>query len=284
MTKTKRSGTGTMPLQSKLTQLGVPKGCLETKRNLLVWKGNTHDCEDHDCFISIDPDTRLVRDFVVRVDLRDRTKAVTFLRGICDVCRQNGLTLVIRKCYRDPREAEVDLLEPDVHSVVSYLQSTNRVCLLSLWGTISPEFAGNIEFTALTYNQYVANEGDFWFDPVGASAINYRCGAANDGYLAWWRFVISEADCDRLVHEIGTRFRFKEIPNWTRGTDNKMICLPEGSVPSWWARNENSPSKSIRWIHEPPGQQEQLRWQFIYDHGSGELYGQLTSRSTRSSA
>lgn len=145
--------------------------------------------------------------------------------------------------------------------------------LLAIAGCTSPlDFGSDTESKALTYSSYVANGGDAWFDPIGASDIYHRCFSTRDGYDAWWRFSIAESNLEQLIATIATDNEGPSDPEWAVKDEYPAVWQPDDSPPAWWSRDGGVNVKSIYWCYDAGEAERHHGWYFLYDTRSQMLY------------
>src|SRR5690606_5403397 len=69
----------------------VKRGNWNNTKGCIGWKGDTKNEEDHDCHISFDEETKEVKEFQFRTDLRNGKNAKVFMAGMLEICRQYEL-------------------------------------------------------------------------------------------------------------------------------------------------------------------------------------------------
>jgi len=144
--------------------------------------------------------------------------------------------------------------------------------LTAIGCSASLDFSGDTESRALGYKQYVADGGDGWFDPVGASDIYQRCCSTRDGYDAWWRFTISQENCDQLVITVAADNNGPDAVEWNETTAYPAEWNPVDSAPSWWGRNAGKNTKSIHWCYQAGSAERHHGWYFLYDPVSQRMW------------
>ena len=145
--------------------------------------------------------------------------------------------------------------------------------LLVIGCTSALDFGGDTQSKALTYTEYVADGGDAWFDPVGASDIYHRCFSSRDGYDAWWRFTISEDDSDELVAAVAHEKNGPKEIEWNGTTAYPTTWEPDDSPPTWWTRNVSDAARSVHWCFDAGAAERHHGWYFLYDPESEMMYG-----------
>ena len=69
----------------------IKRGNWNSAKGFIGWKGDTKNEEDHDCHISFDEETKEVKEFQFRTDLRNGKNAKVFMAGMLEICLQNEL-------------------------------------------------------------------------------------------------------------------------------------------------------------------------------------------------
>lgn len=134
------------------------------------------------------------------------------------------------------------------------------------------DFGGDRELKALAHSEYLSNVGDAWFDPVGASDIYYRCYSTRDGYDAWWRFVISEHDCDRLADLIAENNGGPTVIDWSTSSDYPTSWSPDDAPPGWWSKSSSVKGKSVAWCYRAGAAERHHGWYLLYEVKTKTLY------------
>ncbi|GAB5407095.1 MAG: hypothetical protein Aurels2KO_53260 [Aureliella sp.] len=154
-----------------------------------------------------------------------------------------------------------------------HLQSLLSCVLIAVAGCTSPlDFGGDTESKALTYKKYVADGGDAWFDPVGASDIYHRCYSTRDGYDAWWRFIISEDDCHQLVVAVAATNNGPADIEWHTTAAYPTTWQSDDLPPAWWTRNVDDGATSLHWCYDAGSAERRHGWYFLYDAESRTMY------------
>lgn len=131
---------------------------------------------------------------------------------------------------------------------------------------------GDTESTELSYQEYTTEVGSDWFDPVGASAIDYRCHSTRDGYDAWWRFTISEKDGDRLVADTAANNNGPTDLAWSQMGNSPATWQPAIVSPKWWPQSTAGEGKSIHWCHDAGSAERHHGWYFCFDPARRVMY------------
>jgi hypothetical protein len=160
--------------------------------------------------------------------------------------------------------------------------------LVSLCGC-APDFGGDTEYTSLTYRQYVRKVGVNWFDPRGASEINYRLYSTRDSYDSWWRLTIARTDFD---NQLGQMDEDMEDPGYAsynservgpvRKTASNVPAVPTNwpapcdTPPTWWKRPGNGQHLACtRWelqVDDTVYDGRSKGWYWLYDIQSETLW------------
>ncbi len=130
-------------------------------------------------------------------------------------------------------------------------------------------FSGSTESTGQTYNQYVADKGDAWFDPKGASNISQRTSSTRDGHDAWWRFTISEPDFLSIVTQVAKDqngpAQIQLVLNYFPNGYLPSRWNAESEVPGWWTIDRGNNPQSIHWCFNAGGGERHDGWFFVYN-------------------
>ena len=137
---------------------------------------------------------------------------------------------------------------------------------------VRPDFGDDTESRALTYAEYLADVGDAWFDPVGASDIYHRCYSTRDAYDAWWRFTIAEHDCDRLAALLVENNGGPDAIDWEGTSEYPVSWRPDDAPPTWWRKNRVGRAKSLSWCHATGAAERHHGWYLLYEAQSQTLY------------
>lgn len=88
----------------------------QSRIGYIWWKGDMDNDEDHDAYISFDGETKEVKGFQFRTDLRNMTKALKFMEGMLGICSQNELMLM---------NVEGGLFEPRMELILEDMKTSN---------------------------------------------------------------------------------------------------------------------------------------------------------------
>ncbi|MEX1232427.1 MAG: hypothetical protein WEB58_19430 [Planctomycetaceae bacterium] len=119
------------------------------------------------------------------------------------------------------------------------------------------------ESTDKTYDEFIKDGGREWFDPNGASDISQRTSSTRDGYDAWWRFDVTEADFKKIVTEVTKAEHGPADVEFDTSAEPPSEWNAQSDVPTWWTIERGNNPLSIHWCYsvgDAQGNRASKRW------------------------